>query len=150
MARLLDLKMKGKVHSFYEKLIPPLRVVQRRSTDFFAITNPDVVHALHFIREFATTGIGVNDVLEEVNLTHRTLERYFRETIGHSPSREILLTKIKHATWLLTSSNLSNHQISELSGFFNVKYFGKMFKKEKGITPQQFRQNHQELDDPLK
>ena len=141
-ARLLDKKIKGEYCAGYEKRISPLRVIKRQSTDVFALTNPDVSHALHFIREFATTGIRVADVLSEVNLTNRTLERYFKESLGHTPEREILLTKIRHASWLLVSSNLSGHQIADLSGFSNNHYFCHMFKKEMGMTPQHYRRQN--------
>ncbi len=141
-ARLLDKKMKGEDCSGYEKGVLPLQVITRQSTDIFAVDNPDVSRALHFIRDFATTGIRVSDVLNEVNLTNRTLERYFKESLGHTPEREILMTKIRHAAWLLVSSNLSNHRIAELSGFSNDHYFCYMFGKEKGMTPQQYRRKN--------
>ena len=141
-ARLLDMKMNGKDSAGYEKGLLPVSVVTRESTDIYALKNPDVNRALHFIRGFATTGIRVTDVLNEVNLTSRTLERYFKESLGHTPEREILLTKIRHAAWLLVTSNLTNHRIAELSGFSNDHYFCYMFKKEKGMTPQQYRRRN--------
>ena len=82
-ARLLDMKMNGKDSAGYEKGLLPVSVVTRESTDIYALKNPDVNRALHFIRGFATTGIRVTDVLNEVNLTSRTLERYFKESLGH-------------------------------------------------------------------
>ncbi|MBO7707376.1 MAG: DNA-binding transcriptional regulator [Thermoguttaceae bacterium] len=141
-ARLLDMKMNGVDCAGYEKALLPVRVVARESTDAFALKNPDVNRALHFIRKFATTGIRVTDVLHEVNLTSRTLERYFKETLGHTPEREILMTKLRHASWLLVTSNLSNQRIAELSGFANDRYFCYLFKKEKGMTPQQYRREN--------
>ena len=141
-ARLLDMKMNGIDCTGYEKGLLPVRVVTRESTDVFAMKNPDVNRALHFIREFATTGIRVTDVLHEVNLTSRTLERYFKESLGHTPEREILMTKLRHASWLLVTSNLPNHRIAELSGFSNDRYFCYLFKKEKGMTPQRYRREN--------
>ena len=141
-ARLLDKKMKGEDCSHYEKRIFPLGIASRQSTNSFALANPDVTRALHFIREFATSGIRVTDIANEVNLTNRTLERYFKESLGHTPEREILATKLRHAEWLLVSSNLSSNQISRLSGFSNEQYFCYLFRKEKGITPQQFRRKN--------
>lgn len=145
-ARLLDKKMNGEDCSGYEKRIMPFQTVTRQSTDSFATSDSDVAHALHFIREFATTGIRVSDVLHEVHLSNRTLERHFKESLGHTPEREIFLTKLQHAVWLLVSSSLPNHQISELSGFSNEQYFCKMFKREKGVTPQEYRRRNKRSD----
>ncbi len=146
-ARLLNKKMGGKDDSPCQYLIPPRGVVTRKTTDIFALDNPKVGQALHFIREFATTGIQVKDVLDDLSLSSRTVERYFRESLGHTVEREIFLTKFRHALWLLVHSDFPSYQIAELSGFSSEQYFCQMFKKEKGMTPQRYRRENKESND---
>ena len=134
--------MNGENCDNYQKKIMPLGVVPRGSTDRFAIADPILAKTLRFVRDFATTGIRVTDVLREVDLSNRTLERYFKETLGHTPEREIFLTKIRHAVWLLTSTPYPNREIAKLAGFSNEQYFCKAFKREKGQTPTEYRREH--------
>lgn len=49
--------------------------------------------------------------------------------------------RIKKAQTLLSDSNLSIEKIAILTGYDNSSYFGKVFKKETGLSPKQFRQN---------
>lgn len=148
-ARLLDKKMRGEDCTGYKLCLPPLKVVSRDSTNRFTSSDPDVSRALHFIREFATSGISVSDILAEVPLTARTLERKFRDVLGHSPGREILLAKLRHSIGMLINSELSSRRVAELSGFSNEQYFCKVFKREMGITPKEYR-SQRRLSDPAK
>lgn len=38
-------------------LVPPVRVIARRSTDYRSLTDPAVIQAMHFIRNHACKGI---------------------------------------------------------------------------------------------
>ncbi|MDD3587677.1 MAG: XylR family transcriptional regulator [Thermoguttaceae bacterium] len=138
-AALLDKKMQGLDISDYPKLILPLGVITRESTETLNIDHPDIVQAVRFIRRYATQGIRVTDVLEEVQLSNKTLERWFKKTLGHTPEQEIIRVRIEYAVNLLKTTNMSVKMISELSGFNKEQYFVQVFRRIKGKTPGQFR-----------
>lgn len=138
-AHLLDLKMSGLAMDDYPKRIPPKRLVERDSTDAFPADDFDFVRAVRYLREFATAGIRVTDVLAEGNLTGKTLQRWFKKRFGHTPEREMILVRLRKATELLESTTLSLRTIAERSGFSSERYFAQVFRREKGISPNRYR-----------
>ncbi len=146
-ARLLDWKMAGKKTPPHPIAIPPLYVVQRRSTDVVAVDDPDVAAAIHFIRENATQGILVSDVVKEVNLSKSTLIRQFQKHIGRSPKDEITRVCLNHAEYLLIHTNLSINEVARKSGYRSLEYFVSMFRQKSGFSPMKFRKRNQKLFD---
>lgn len=139
VARLLDLKMQGKALPKKTLFVRPVRVVRRQSTDMSAIENEEVAEAVRFIREYATQGIGVREVVEALQTTPRALQRGFKECLGRTPEKEIIRIRMNHAIDLLRDSRLTNHEIAQLSGFKTLRYFLQVFRKERGETPSQYR-----------
>jgi len=77
-AAMLDRLMSGK-KIVADIVVDPLGVRCRQSTDLLAIEDPEISKAVRFIREHACEGIRVDDVLEEVALSRRSLEKRFRQ-----------------------------------------------------------------------
>jgi len=121
-------------------LIPPTRVVPRRSSDFLSVSNPTLARALEFIHEHAISGINVNDLVTQLRCPRRTLERTFREVLGRSIHEEIMRTRLDHAKELLARADLSIDQVAEYSGFGRNERFSVNFRKWEHITPREFRQ----------
>jgi YesN/AraC family two-component response regulator len=48
--------------------------------------------------------------------------------------------RIERAQYLITTTNLSYIEIAEETGFENVSYFSKIFKKVTSLTPGQYKQ----------
>jgi LacI family transcriptional regulator len=143
-AALLDRLMTGGAPPRAVKLIPPLGVITRQSTDISAITDCYVAQALHIIRRRACSGIDVHSLLEEVPLSRRSLEQRFRQYLGRSPGAEIQRTRIEQAKMLLAETDLSIDVISRRSGFSNPAYFSTAFRTQTGSAPSLYRR----LNDP--
>lgn len=65
----------------------------------------------------------------------------FKKIIKVNFQNYITEQRIKKAKNLLSNSGLSIKEIATLTGYENSSYFGKVFKKETGLSPKQFRQN---------
>ncbi|MBN2578654.1 MAG: DNA-binding transcriptional regulator [Pirellulales bacterium] len=141
-AALLDRLMAGFATPKTVQWIPPARVVVRQSTDIVAIEDPDVGQAVRFIRQHACNGIDVHDVTQAVPLSRRGLERRFQKFLGRTPKEEILRVQIDRVKMLLADTILPIRSIAEKSGFFNFRYFAKIFRREVGMTPRAYRQSH--------
>lgn len=135
----LDRMMNGETLPQGHTLLPPLRVVVRNSTDVLSIEDEDVILAVRFIREHSSQPIQVDDVLEHVPLTRRSLERRFRKFVGRSISEEIRRAHVERAKKLLTSTDLAMPQVASASGFTTATRLGIVFQKEVGESPSQFR-----------
>jgi LacI family transcriptional regulator len=138
-AAKLDRLMRGEPVDELVTRLPPVRVVARESTDVLSIPDGDVVLALRFIREQAARPIQVDDVLDHVPLSRRSLERKFRRLVGHSISEEIRRAHLERAKQLLVQTDLAMPQIAAASGFTTATRLGIVFQRELKQTPSDFR-----------
>ncbi len=138
-ARLLDHLMTGGAPPAEPILIQPGEVVVRRSSDMLAIADADLAAAVRFIRENGNRPIGVTDILEEVPISRRSLERRFNAVVGHSPWREIRQAQIAHVRRLLIETDMSMPRVAAASAFYDAKRLSTIFKEEMGVTPTAYR-----------
>jgi LacI family transcriptional regulator len=138
-AALLDRMMAGKAVKPEARLIGPLGVATRQSTDVLAVEDRDVAAAVRYIREHACEGITVKDVLKAEPQSRRRLEARFRRAIGRTPHDEILRVRLNKVRLLLTESDLPLERIADLAGFSHVEYLSVVFRREAGMPPSRFR-----------
>jgi len=139
-AQLLDKMMAGeKVDSKTTISLQSLHVVSRQSTDVLAIEDHDLVKAIRFIRQHSNKVIQVTDVVDHGVLSRRALERRFRKILRRSVFDEIKRTRVEHVCRMLLTTNLSVSQIALRMGYSNNKHIGRSFRREKGMTPLQYR-----------
>jgi LacI family transcriptional regulator len=134
--------MRGEQVPAADVLIPPARVVPRRSSDTFAVEDADLSSALKYIRDNACGGLNVDDVLQHTAVSRSLLERRFREELGRSPHSQIRQVQIDRAIELLTETELPLKTIAPLAGFKHVEYLSYLFKKSTGVTPGEYRRQH--------
>ncbi|TGC77526.1 XylR family transcriptional regulator, partial [Salmonella enterica subsp. enterica serovar Wilhelmsburg] len=125
-------------------LVPPVRVIARRSTDYRSLTDPAVIQAMHFIRNHACKGIKVEQVLDAVGISRSNLEKRFKEEVGETIHALIHAEKLEKARSLLISTTLAINEISQMCGYPSLQYFYSVFKKEYVTTPKEYRDQHSE------
>ena len=119
-------------------LIPPRGVIQRESTATAFLDDDLLGMAIGFIREHATKPIEVSDVLDNVPISRRSLERRFRERLGRSPADEIRRVQMDHAKRLLLDSEQKPATIGRAVGYKRFRSFAAAFRREVGMTPMQY------------
>lgn len=142
-AELLDRLMSGKVPDILQRVIPPLGIATRQSTDVLALDDPDVASAVRYIREHACRGAVVEDILEHVPVSRSILERRFRKALDCSPQALIRRTQLKRIKQLLVDTDLPLAKISELAGFKHHEHMCTVFKRETGDSPGAYRRKAQ-------
>jgi LacI family transcriptional regulator len=138
-AAMLDRLMQGK-QVVADIVVDPLGVKTRQSTDLLAIEDPDVATAVRYIREHACEGIRVDDVLDQVALSRRALEKRFRAAVGRPPHMEIRRAQLERVKELLTSSEYKLEKIAEVTGFSSAQYLAGLFRRVMHMTPGAWRQ----------
>ena len=141
-AALLDRLMKGGAADRGPRLIEPLGVAIRQSTDVMAIADPDVAEAMRFIREHACDGIGVDDVLRRVSISRSVLQRRFRALLGRTIHQAIASIRLRRVEQLLVETSLPLESIAERVGFAHSEYLSTVFREATGSTPAAFRRRH--------
>ena len=126
-------------------LVPPVRVVERRSTDYRSLSDPAVIQAMHYIGSHACKGIKVDQVLDSVGISRSNLEKRFKEEVGETIHAVIHAEKLDKARSLLISTSLSINEISQMCGYPSLQYFYSVFKKEYDATPKDYRERHSEV-----
>ena len=119
--------------------VQPARVVARQSTDVLNISDVEVALAVRFIREHACRGIDVSDVAVAGSLSRRGLERRFQAILCRTPKEEILRVQLERAKMLLECSDTNIELIARRSGFGSFKNFARIFSRQLGVTPRQYR-----------
>jgi len=140
-ARLLDSLMSGHMTGGHVVQVEPLYVVTRQSSDVIAQDAPCIATALRFIKNHAGQAISVPDVVEQVGVSRRTLERRFFRALGRSISSEIAQCRVERAKRLLLETDLPSHRVATGAGFGSMKTFNRVFRRAAGVSPQRFRQS---------
>lgn len=142
-AKLLDRLMHGEAPPAGPLLLEPTGVVARQSTDTLAVDDPDLARAIAFIRSHAADPIQVPDVLREVPVSRRWLERRFHEVLGRGPAAEIRRVRLARAKRLLAETDLPVPEVARLAGFGSREYLAAVFAAELDLSPRQYRNRTQ-------
>ncbi len=142
-AKLLDRLINRKKVPEKQIMVTASHVVQRQSSDILAVNDPEVASAINFIRNNARKKILAGDVVRVTGVGRRTLEKRFRKTIHRSIHKEILQVRIELISRMLTETDLPVSEITSLFDFTDIEHISRYFKKERGMTLQEFRRLHQ-------
>ncbi len=122
-------------------LIPPVGVASRQSTDFKSLKDANVIQAMHFIRQYATKGIKVEQVTDYVGISRSNLENRFQAERGHSIHTEIHNEKLTRACKMLKETSVSPTEIANICGYPSLQYMYAVFKKHFNQTPKSYRES---------
>lgn len=143
-AELLHKFMKGSQKmSRQEIIVEPMYVVERQSTDILATDDKDLASAVQFIIKNAHEPIQVIDVVKAGTVSRRNLEMRFKKILRHSILEEINSARVKQIIQLLLETNLSLKQIAIIFKYTSYYNICRFFKKETGISPLEYRKQHQ-------
>ena len=146
-ARLLDNLIDGEDPPAEPILLPPVGIVARESTDFFAVNDELVARALRFIAANSHESIGVDAVAEAVHTSRRTLEYRFKRHLRRPVAAEIRRLRIERAKRQLVQTDLPIFQIAADAGFGDTKQMDQVFRRELELSPSQYRRDHQRRSD---
>ena len=144
-AKLLHRLLDNEALPLQRQLVPPVKVIERRSTDYRSLSDPAVIQAMHYIRNHACKGIKVEQVLDAVGISRSNLEKRFKEEVGETIHAVIHTEKLEKARSLLVATSLSINEISQMCGYPSLQYFYSVFKKEYDTTPKEYREQHSDL-----
>ncbi|MCC7339225.1 MAG: DNA-binding transcriptional regulator [Pirellulaceae bacterium] len=142
-ARMLDGLMSGTKPLETAITIPPIGVVVRQSSDALAIDDEDIAKAVRFIRQPRSQAITVAEVVRHMALSRTTVDRKFKELVGHSLAEEIRRNRRERAKTLLASSDLPIADVAQKTGYPGNIELSVDFRRNLGQTPTEYRQKFQ-------
>ena len=138
-SRLLLKMIRGAKLPKLPLLFPPIGVKTRQSTDLVAIPDEDIAQALRIIRQNTKDGVTINDVVDQVGLSRRTLERKFKKYYSRTIGEEIIHQRLAAAKELLRATDMPIGNICMNLGFCSHSYFVHLFRERIGVTPTEYR-----------
>lgn len=79
------------------------------------------------------------DLLEQTGLSERSLQRRFRQATGLSPLEYLHAIRLEEAKQMLETSEAPIEAIAIEVGYEDASFFGRLFKRQVGMTPAQYR-----------
>jgi LacI family transcriptional regulator len=138
--RLVDL-IRGRKPGIEPVFLPAKGVVVRESTEPSRLRDERLAAALRYIRNHADQPVSVDDLLQRVPTSRRSLERLFRIHLDRSPAEEIRRVRINRIKWLLVESDRPLTEIALQSGFSSFRNFATAFRRDVGISASAYRKN---------
>lgn len=133
---LLNDLMQGQRLGQTTVMIPPIGVIQRRSTDRLYEDDPLIRRVSDYLAAHLTEGVTVAVIAQALKVSRRLLELRFRERLGLSPHAYLQQRRIAQAKILLLNRRCDSMRVlSEQCGFKSVRVFRDAFRTLTGATP---------------
>jgi LacI family transcriptional regulator len=123
-------------------LLPPVRVVERHSSDALAFRDAGVAAAVRFIREHLAESIGVDQIARAMMMSRRMLEVKFRTVLNRSPAEEVRRVRFEQACRMLLETDMTIATIAREVGLNRADQLFAAFQAEADMTPAEYRQKH--------
>lgn len=96
-------------------------------------------NTLDAIESSMCSGIRVRDLANHIGVGTHQFTRLFRQTMGCSPYRFVMLRRVERARFLLEKTLLPVVEIALELGFVSQSHFTSAFRREVGTTPHAYR-----------
>lgn len=104
-----------------------------------------VSKAREYIQENFRKEISLDDVSREVNVSPYYFSKLFKEESGENFIEYLTRLRIDEARTLLESRDMSIKEIGIQVGYSDPNYFSRIFKKQTGMTPREYREQQDAL-----
>lgn len=123
----------------------PLRLDERQLQKKHDVEDKIVVEALQLIWSGSYRISTVDNLVDRLPVTRRTLERRFRAAFGRTIAQEITRSRVARAKHLLANTGLPIEHVALAVGFTDAVHIGKTFQRWEKTTPSAFRKKHSKV-----
>ncbi len=110
--------------------------------DFGRVKNADLVHkVIAYVRAHCAERVTLDDVAAEVHLSRSHLSRELGGALGMPFTDFVNGVRVEKSKALLSETSLPLAEIAGLAGFSDQSYFTKVFRKNTGVSPKEYRRS---------
>lgn len=95
----------------------------------------------NYMKENFDKEITLNTLSKLVNMTEVSFSRYIKQRTGLTFTECLNNIRLGHAARLLIDTNYNISEVSFKSGYNNLSYFNRIFRKKYNCTPKEFRED---------
>lgn len=96
-----------------------------------------------YMSEHLSQPFRLSDIARIAGLTVTSLCRYYKKNTGYTPLVHMNQLRLQKACELLEQTDMTVKEITHECGYTDTNFFFKLFKRELGMTPVQFRRRKQ-------
>lgn len=101
----------------------------------------EMKNATAYFSEKYNQNISIENYAASRHMSTSWFIRNFKQYTGSTPMQYILSIRISNAVSLLENTEYNVTEISSIVGYDNPLYFSRIFKKQKGLSPSEYRKN---------
>ena len=98
-----------------------------------------ILNAISYIQLNLSRDLSVTSLAKRANLHTDYFSRLFHQHTGERPVKYIHEKRIERAQYLIVTTQMTFSEIATQTGFENVFYFSKIFKKITGMSPGNYK-----------
>ena len=83
--------------------------------------------------------ISIDEIADQAGISHRHFKRRFKKATNETPLAYLQHLRIEKAKQLLESSLETINEITWQVGYEDINSFRRLFKKNTGVSPKEFR-----------
>ncbi len=95
--------------------------------------------AASYFNENYNRDINIEEYAASIGMSVNWFIRNFKKFTGTTPMQFITAIRITNAQMLLETTNYAVNEISRIVGYENPLYFSRIFRRQKGCSPSQYR-----------
>lgn len=131
--------LKQAVSLFYESYEKNDRFLYPKKTLTFGLAQEIQTEIFN---EVDNGDLTIQKLSEKCGISVQHLIRVYKEEYGITPNQALIKIRIAKSKALLLYTNKRVQEVAYQCGFKDPNYFGKVFKKETGLTPREFREHY--------
>lgn len=129
-----------KIQSVFQELL--ISFVRLFTADKDETVDKTVVLAKKFLEAYPDKNLDLEELADKCVVSKSHLCRVFKKATGQTVSQYLNQVRIERACKLLSATNVPIEEIAFAAGFNNASYFFRVFKKQIGKLPLEWRKKH--------
>lgn len=127
---------------FVDKIVEACRNIQSKRSEK---SGSLIEEAMRYIRENYSRDISLDEVSREVNISPYYFSKLFKDSTDQNFIEYLTNLRMEKARELLLTTESSMKEICVAVGYADPNYFSRIFKKNTGVTPTEYKENKGEF-----
>lgn len=129
------------IKSYFMELIINIGRSANENSNPESYINKQMKIAQEYFSENYNKEINIDEYANVNGMSISWFIRSFKAYTGNTPLQYILNIRMANAQALLESTDYTINEISNIIGYDNQLYFSRLFRKQKGMSPKQYRKS---------